>query len=71
MVAWGAGAAGPVDARFVHIWTITDGLVSRYEQLAGTRDFCDAVRQMTGNAPSNGRAPCVRVVALRPMRGCT
>ena len=39
----GTGAAGPVDARFVHIWTITDGQVSRYEQLADTRKFCDAV----------------------------
>jgi uncharacterized protein len=39
----GTGAAGPVDARFVHIWTIADGKVSRYEQLADTRKFCDAV----------------------------
>jgi ketosteroid isomerase-like protein len=39
----GTGAAGPVDARFVHIWTVTDGKVSRYEQLADTRRFCDAV----------------------------
>jgi ketosteroid isomerase-like protein len=39
----GKGAAGPVDARFVHIWTVTDGKVSRYEQLADTRRFCDAV----------------------------
>ena len=39
----GAGAVGPVDARFVHIWTVTDGEVSRYEQLADTRRFCDAV----------------------------
>jgi ketosteroid isomerase-like protein len=39
----GRGAAGPVDARFVHVWTITDGKVSRYEQLADTRRFCDAV----------------------------
>jgi ketosteroid isomerase-like protein len=37
------GAAGPVDARFVHIWTVTDGRVSRYEQLADTRTLCDAV----------------------------
>ena len=39
----GKGAAGPVDAQFVHIWTVTDGKVSRYEQLADTRRFCDAV----------------------------
>jgi ketosteroid isomerase-like protein len=39
----GTGAAGPVDARFVHIWTVVDGKVSRYEQLADTRRFCDAV----------------------------
>ena len=39
----GRGTVGPVDARFVHIWTITDGKVSRYEQLADTRRFCDAV----------------------------
>ena len=39
----GNGAAGPVDARFIHIWTVTDGKVSRYEQLADTRKFCDAV----------------------------
>ena len=39
----GTGAAGPVDARFIHIWTVTDGKVSRYEQLADTRRFCDAV----------------------------
>jgi ketosteroid isomerase-like protein len=39
----GAGAVGPVDARFVHVWTVTDGEVSRYEQLADTRRFCDAV----------------------------
>ena len=39
----GQGANGPVDARFVHIWTVTGGRVSRYEQLADTRRFCDAV----------------------------
>ena len=39
----GNGARGPVDARFVHILTVTDGKVSRYEQLADTRRFCDAV----------------------------
>jgi uncharacterized protein len=39
----GSGAAGPVDARFMHIWTVTQGKVSRYEQLADTRRFCDAV----------------------------
>jgi uncharacterized protein len=39
----GTGAAGPVDARFVHIWTVSGGRVSRYEQLADARKFCDAV----------------------------
>ena len=39
----GNGARGPVDARFIHIWTISAGKVSRYEQLADTRRFCDAV----------------------------
>ena len=39
----GTGAAGPLDAKFVHTWTVTDGKVSRYEQLADTRRFCDAV----------------------------
>jgi uncharacterized protein len=39
----GTGAAGPVDARFIHIWTVSNGRVSRYEQLADTRRFCDAV----------------------------
>jgi ketosteroid isomerase-like protein len=39
----GTGANGPVDARFVHIWTLDGGKVSRYEQLADTRRFCDAV----------------------------
>jgi ketosteroid isomerase-like protein len=39
----GQGAHGPVDARFIHIWTLTDGKVSRYEQLADTRMFCQAV----------------------------
>ena len=36
------GAVGALDARVVHIWTVTDGLVSRYEQFADTRGFCDA-----------------------------
>src|SRR5919197_2453757 len=27
----GTGAKGPVDARFVHIWTVSGGRVSRYE----------------------------------------
>jgi ketosteroid isomerase-like protein len=39
----GRGAAGPVDARFIHIWTLAEDKVSRYEQLADTRRFCDAV----------------------------
>jgi uncharacterized protein len=36
-----AKVRGPVDARFIHIWTINDGKVSRYEQLADTRKFCE------------------------------
>ena len=32
----GAGAVGPVDARFVHVWTVTHGKASRYEQLEQT-----------------------------------
>jgi ketosteroid isomerase-like protein len=39
----GQGANGPVDARFVHIWTVQDGKVTRYQQLADTKRFCDAV----------------------------
>ena len=39
----GRGPAGPVDARFIHIWTVAEDKVSRYEQLADTRRFCDAV----------------------------
>ncbi len=39
----GRGAGGPLDARFVHVWTVTDGKVSRYEQLADTRRFWEAV----------------------------
>ena len=39
----GTGAAGSLDARFVHIWTVTERKVSRYEQLADTRVFCDAL----------------------------
>src|SRR3954451_14113359 len=35
----GRGAAGPVDARFVHIWTVAEGQVSRYEQLSHTQRF--------------------------------
>jgi uncharacterized protein len=39
----GRGARGPVDARFIHIWTLANGRVTRYQQLADTRKFCDAV----------------------------
>ncbi|MBP2371049.1 nuclear transport factor 2 family protein [Pseudonocardia parietis] len=39
----GQGAHGPVRARFVHIWTVTDGLVSRYQQLADTHSFRVAI----------------------------
>ena len=39
----GQGANGPVRARFVHIWTVTNGLVSRYQQLADTHTFRTAI----------------------------
>jgi ketosteroid isomerase-like protein len=39
----GKGARGAVDAQFIHMWTLTDGVVSKYEQLADTRRVCDAV----------------------------
>jgi ketosteroid isomerase-like protein len=39
----GRGAKGPVHARFVHIWTVTNGLVTRYQQLADTHTFRAAV----------------------------
>lgn len=39
----GSGAGGALDAKFVHVWTITDGKASRYEQLADTRRFSEAV----------------------------
>ena len=39
----GRGANGPVHARFVHIWTVTNGLVSRYQQLADTHTFRTAI----------------------------
>jgi ketosteroid isomerase-like protein len=39
----GQGANGPVRARFVHIWTVTNGLVSRYQQLADTHTFRSAI----------------------------
>ena len=39
----GRGSHGPVDARFVHIWTLSNGKVSKYRQLADTKRFCDAV----------------------------
>jgi ketosteroid isomerase-like protein len=41
----GQGANGPVSARFVHIWTVTNGLVSRYQQLADTHTFRTAIGQ--------------------------
>jgi hypothetical protein len=34
---------GPVDARFVHIRTVDHGKVTRYQQLADTKRFCDTV----------------------------
>ena len=39
----GQGANGLVRARFVHIWTVTNGRVSRYEQLADTHTFRTAI----------------------------
>ena len=39
----GQGANGPVRARFVHIWTVTNGRVSRYQQLADTHTFRSAI----------------------------
>jgi hypothetical protein len=39
----GKGVRGELDAKFVHIWTLSNGKVSRYEQLADTRRFCDAI----------------------------
>jgi ketosteroid isomerase-like protein len=39
----GRGANGPVRAQFVHIWTITNGLVSHHQQLADTYLFRAAV----------------------------
>ena len=39
----GQGAYGLVRARFVHIWTVTNGRVSRYEQLADTHTFRTAI----------------------------
>ncbi len=39
----GKGAGGTLDAKFVHVWTVTDGKASRYEQLADTRRFSEAV----------------------------
>jgi uncharacterized protein len=39
----GRRAHGPVHARFVHLWTVTNGLVSRYQQLADTHTFRTAI----------------------------
>lgn len=39
----GRGVNGPLDARFVHIWTVRGGKVTRYQQLADTKRFCDVV----------------------------
>ena len=39
----GRGANGPVRTRFVHIWTVTNGLVSHYRQLADTHTFRSAI----------------------------
>jgi uncharacterized protein len=43
----GQGANGPVRARFVHIWTVNNGLVSRYQQLADTHTFRTAIGQLS------------------------
>jgi hypothetical protein len=37
------GANGPMDARFVHIWPVTNGQGSRYQQLADTHTFRTAI----------------------------
>jgi hypothetical protein len=39
----GQGANGPVRVRFVHVWTITNGLASHYQQLADTHTFRTAI----------------------------
>ena len=39
----GRGANGLVHARFMHIWTVTDGRVARYQQLADTQTFRTAI----------------------------
>ena len=39
----GRGANGLVHARFMHVWTVTDGPVARYQQLADTQTFRTAI----------------------------
>ena len=39
----GKGAAGPLDARFAHLWTVRDQKVVRFEQFADTKLFGEAV----------------------------
>ncbi len=39
----GEGVNGPLDVPFIHTWTLRDGVIVRFEQLADTRKFCDAV----------------------------
>jgi hypothetical protein len=39
----GQGANGPVDVRYAHLWTVSEGKVVRFEQFADTRLFGEAV----------------------------
>ena len=39
----GEGVNGPLDVPFIHTWTLRDGVIVRFEQLADTRKYCDAV----------------------------
>jgi uncharacterized protein len=39
----GAGAAGPLDAPFAHLWTVSDGRITHFVQYADTHLFRRAV----------------------------
>jgi hypothetical protein len=39
----GRGAGGPLDARFAHVWTVTDGKVSHFHHFADTHRFREAI----------------------------
>ncbi len=39
----GDGANGPVSVRFVHLWTVHDGKIVHFEQIADTHTFRQAV----------------------------